>query len=432
MTWVDQILGANVDYVAMAVPLFFTLIFIEFACAAIARLDVYRLNDSINDLSCGIIDQTLKIFLHGVFLALYFLVYEHFRIWDVANWSPAGKTAAALALFFGVDFCFYWHHRWAHEFAVPWATHVVHHQSEEFNLIVALRQSALEHYMMFFCYLPLAVIGFPPAWYVAMFAFNLIWQFFCHTRLIRTLGPIEWVMNTPSHHRVHHGRNLKYLDKNYAGTLIIWDRLFGTFQREEEEPVYGITRPIESWNPIWANLHYWVELWHIARAAPRWRDKVLLWFMPLGWTPPGVAPKPPLVDVSRAEQRKYDSRPTLPVQIYAAVHFLVVLWVGLGLEQGAGHSLMAMAPAALWVLYSLLVLGGMLDRRRWSFWAEFPRLGMLLIGVLSPLAAAWGWWERGSFALAILLSMAWISRRGNDFYPQCSFTQNLDAQPVGG
>ena len=179
------------------------------------------------------------------------------------------KWVAAIGLLFGVDFCFYWFHRIAHEYAAPWATHVVHHQSEEYNLAVALRQSAFEGCFAWVFYLPLAVIGFPPIWYVSMKAINLLYQFWIHTEAIDRLGPLEWVMNTPSHHRVHHARNPKYLDKNYAGMFIIWDRMFGTFQPEEEQPVYGITKPLQSWNPLWANLAAWVELFEDAWHAPR-------------------------------------------------------------------------------------------------------------------------------------------------------------------
>ena len=152
-------------------------------------------------------------------------------------------------LFLGVDCAYYWFHRIAHEYNAPWAGHVVHHSSEDYNLAVALRQGTFQGLFSWVFYLPLALLGFPPAWFAAMTSFDLLYQFWIHTRAIGKLGPLEWVLNTPSHHRVHHARNPKYLDKNYAGTLIIWDRMFGTFQAEEEEPVYGLTKPLEQLEP---------------------------------------------------------------------------------------------------------------------------------------------------------------------------------------
>ena len=248
-TLVDTILGSGINYVGLAVPFFFLLIGIEIVAGIIERKQLYRFNDSINDLSCGIIDQILAIFLNVLLFASYLYLFEHFRVFEVADASPAAKWVAAIGLMFGVDFCFYWFHRIAHEYASPWATHVVHHQSEEYNLTVALRQSAFESCFAWIFYLPLAVIGFPPIWYVSMKAINLLYQFWIHTEAIDRLGPLEWVMNTPSHHRVHHARNPKYLDKNYAGMFIIWDRMFGTFEPEDEQPVYGITKPLKSMEP---------------------------------------------------------------------------------------------------------------------------------------------------------------------------------------
>ena len=135
-------------------------------------------------------------------------------------------------------------------------------------------------------------------------------------------------MNTPSHHRVHHARNPKYLDKNYAGMFIIWDRLFGTFQLEEEQPVYGITKPLHSWNPLWANLHSWAELAHDAWHAPRWPDKIKIWFMPLGWTPPGMPERPRAQEVTRASVKKYDPHTPWVLSVYVFAQLLVVLALG--------------------------------------------------------------------------------------------------------
>ncbi|MFO0945323.1 MAG: sterol desaturase family protein [Planctomycetota bacterium] len=409
-TLIDRILGTDVDYVTAAVPLFFALAAIEFLCAWVARFPTFRLNDSISDLGCGIIDQTLKVFVHGVVLLAYIYIYEHFRIFEVQQFSPAGKWVAAFLLFLGVDFCFYWHHRFGHEWAVPWATHVVHHQSEEFNLIVALRQSAFEHYLLAFFYFPLALIGFPPAWYVSMWGFNLIWQFWCHTRLVGKLGPMEWIFNTPSHHRVHHGRNPKYLDKNYAGTLIIWDRLFGTFIEEQEEPVYGITKPLRSMNPVWANFHMWVELAEDARKAPYWWDKIKIWFMPLGWLPRGLPEKPRATEVSRDSVVKYDPQVPTGLSLYILVQFLSVLGVGLFItENEQGTPLVQLALPAAYIIFSMLPISGLFERKPWVLPLEIARLQLFAFGLVWHfLGTPWVAWVTVGAVLYDLVSLFWL------------------------
>jgi sterol desaturase/sphingolipid hydroxylase (fatty acid hydroxylase superfamily) len=272
-TFIDRALGSDIPYITYAVPFFFLLIGVELAVAVWERKRYYRLHDSINDLSCGSTEQIIGIFLKGVLFAGYqgtyaFAISRGINVVDVLGLSPGGQWAAAIFLFLGVDCAYYWFHRIAHEYNAPWAGHVVHHSSEDYNLAVALRQGAFQGLFSWVFYLPLALVGFPPSWFAAIMSFNLLYQFWIHTRTIKTLGPLEWVLNTPSHHRVHHARNPKYLDKNYAGTLIIWDRMFGTFQAEEEEPVFGLTKPLNSWNPLWANLHVWRDLFRDAWLAP--------------------------------------------------------------------------------------------------------------------------------------------------------------------
>ena len=164
-----------------------------------------------------------------------------------------------------------------------------------------------------------------------MSSFDTLYQFWIHTRLIGKLGPLEWVLNTPSHHRVHHGRNPKYLDKNYAGTLIIWDRMFGTFKEEEEEPVYGLTKPLDSWNPLWANLHIWRDLCRDAWLAPRWVDKLRIWFMPQGWRPAGLPANPPAAGVTRRRFIPYDTTVPRGLNVYAFVNFVMALVLAVGL-----------------------------------------------------------------------------------------------------
>lgn len=424
LTWVDRLLGGNIDYIAYAVPFFLLLIGIELIVGLVRSVRLYRFHDSINDLSCGIIEQVLGLFLKTLLLAGYVYLFDNWRIFDPQSWSPAGKALAAVALFVGVDFCFYWFHRIAHEYAAPWATHVVHHQSEDYNLAVALRQSALEDGFAWVFYLPLALLGFPPLWYVAVLSINLLYQFWVHTRAIGKLGPLEWIFNTPSHHRVHHARNPKYLDKNYAGMLIIWDRMFGTFEPEVEEPVYGLTKPLKSWNPLWANVHVWAELAHDAWHAPRWFDKIRIWFMPLGWTPRGMTPRPRAQEVDPRTYVKYHTRLPLGLNLYVLAQFVAALFLGTALGQLAEHrSLLELAPAAALVFWSLAMFGGIFERRRWALALEPVRL-VLLAPVLAMLAPPGGW----QAALAIggslwaVASIAWLVYYRREFTGQPEVT----------
>ena len=294
--------------ILFSIPFFFLLIGVELAYAAWSRKRLFRLNDSLADLACGILSQLSGVFTRLFSIGIYAWVGAHAA---VQRWAPgvpawparapfaasaafpgfgvdAGALAAWTAAFLLVDLAYYWSHRLSHEVNLLWAGHVVHHSSEEYNLAVALRQSSLHGLFTWVFYLPLALMGIPWQVYAACYSLNLLYQFWIHTRAVGRLGAAaEWVLNTPSHHRVHHGRNPKYLDRNHAGVLIVWDRLFGTFQREEEEPVYGITKPLRSWNPLWANVHAFADLARDALRAGAWRDRWMLVFGPPGWRPIG-------------------------------------------------------------------------------------------------------------------------------------------------
>jgi sterol desaturase/sphingolipid hydroxylase (fatty acid hydroxylase superfamily) len=281
-TFIDRALGSDIPYITYAVPFFFLLIGVELVVALWQRGRYYRLHDAINDLSCGSTQEIIGIFLKGALFAGYQATYDFatrkgINPVDVHALSAAGKWAAAIVLFLGVDCAYYWFHRIAHQYNAPWAGHVVHHSSEDYNLAVALRQGTFQGLFSWVFYLPLALVGFPPSWFAATMSFNLLYQFWIHTRTIKTLGPLEWVLNTPSHHRVHHAANPEYLDKNYGGTLIVFDRLFGTFtaERDNVQCRYGLVTPLHSNNPLWIVAHEWValgrDLWRGRGAGDWWR-----------------------------------------------------------------------------------------------------------------------------------------------------------------
>ncbi len=216
-------------------------------------------------------------------IPFFALLYQH-RVLDLGQPSMWWSW---VILFFGEDFCYYWFHRTHHEVRLLWAIHVNHHSSEHYHLATALRQPLLTPFTGPIFWAPLALAGFPPWMILTAQAWSLLYQFWLHTESIRRLGPLEWILNTPSHHRVHHGANLPYLDKNHAGVLILWDRMFGTFAPEEERVSYGLTKNIESFNLVTICFHELVAIARDVRRAPTLKAKLGYMFAPPGWSHDG-------------------------------------------------------------------------------------------------------------------------------------------------
>ncbi len=422
--------------ILFSIPFFFLLIGAELAYAAWSRRRLFRLNDSIADLSCGILSQVSGVFSKLFAIGIYLWVLNHLAVqrwWAGAPAWPTGapfaraegfpgfvvngaELASWTAVFVLVDFCYYWSHRLSHEINLLWAGHVVHHSSEEYNLAVALRQSSLHGLFTWIFYVPLALLGVPGEMFVACYALNLLYQFWIHTRAVGKMGRLtEWVLNTPSHHRVHHGRNPKYLDRNHAGALIVWDRMFGTFQAEEEEPVYGITKPLQSWNPLWANVHGFVDIARDVARARSWDDRWGFVFGAPGWRPAaeGGPQAPPEVSADTAET--FD--PVIPpgLAVYGFAQFVVALAGSFALLLNAGAMPRAhVAAAAFYVAISLAGVGGVFESAKWAGPMEVARLS-----VLGGACAILGWTGVVPMAAAVAgvafcaASLAWfIPRRG--------------------
>jgi sterol desaturase/sphingolipid hydroxylase (fatty acid hydroxylase superfamily) len=269
------------SYIELAVPFMLGSILFELFWARLHRWRIYRLPDAIASLGTGIIDQTVGAalpFIGGAWL--YYVVWKHFAILHLRAESPWTLAAA----FVGADFCYYWWHRASHRCNILWAGHVVHHQSEDYNLSTALRQNPITSLTSIPFYLPLAVIGIPLVPFVGMKSLMILYQFWIHTQLIRKLGPLEVVLNTPSHHRVHHGMDPQYVDRNYAGAFIVWDRFFGTFEPEVAPPTYGVLKPLHSFNPLWAIVQPWQGMLKEMRGRSLW-DCLRIAYYPPGWRP---------------------------------------------------------------------------------------------------------------------------------------------------
>lgn len=272
------------DLIQYAIPGFVVLLVAEVIVTAIQQKDYYNAKDTAGSLAMGIGNVVVGFVGKALVFGAYSLVYQArlFTIDMTSGW-------AWVALFFADDFSYYWFHRISHSSRYFWASHVVHHSSQKYNLGTALRQTwtgTLSGSFIFWIWLPL--IGFPPAAVMTMQAVSLLYQFWIHTEHINKLpAPIEFVFNTPSHHRVHHGSDLDYLDKNHAGVLIIWDRLFGTFAAERNRPTYGLTTNIDSHNPVCIAFHEWTAIARDLRRAGSMRNALGYVFGPPGWSHDG-------------------------------------------------------------------------------------------------------------------------------------------------
>lgn len=400
----------SVNPIVLSIPVFFILIAVEVIYDRLRHKNLYRLNDALTNISCGITEQISGVFFKVGTVALYYFIYEHFRWFTLPNNLLWGAI-----LFLGVDFCYYWAHRLSHEINLFWAGHVVHHQSEDYNLSVALRQGFMQKIFTAFIYLPLALFGFQTELFLLFSAWNTLYQFWIHTETIGKMGPLEWVLNTPSHHRVHHGREPKYIDKNHAGVLIIWDRLFGTFQKEEEKPVYGITTPVQSWNPVYAQVQHFGNIWADWQKVRGW-DKIRLLYKKPGWLPnyAGGYRAPQAVD--REQYKKFNVSIPTAINWYVLIQYgLVLVLTAWFLFQFDTLLLWQQVAFAIAITYSVMSIGILLDGKPVGFGLEYARLLVLpvllllsiplqgLIWLFIPIAAGsaliWlGWTQHKSVA----------------------------------
>ena len=342
------------DLISLSIPIFFLLIGVELIVSRVRGRGLYRLHDSLTDLGTGIINQVISVFTAGALLGLYWLTWEHLRLLEIPRGAWWGWVLAVV----GVDLGYYWFHRMSHEHNVLWVTHVVHHQSEDYNFSVALRQGAVEPLATWLFYQPLALLGVHPLVFATVSALNTLYQFWVHTQAVDRLGPLEAVLNTPSHHRVHHGCDPRYLDRNYGGMFIVWDRLFGTYQVEEEPPTYGVVKQLASWNPVWANLEHPLRLVRAMRGRGV-RGALRLW-----WEPPAALPSEGLPVAGRG---RYDVAVS-PVRDAAAVAVFVL---GIGgllamLFGGESATLQRLLGLGGFVVCAMLATGAMIERRAWT------------------------------------------------------------------
>ena len=347
--------------IALATPVFFALIALEYLVGRARGRSNYRLNDAVNSLSLGVMSQVVGLFTKLLAVGIYAAVHSVAALWQ---WPTDQWWTWALAIV-AYDFCYYWNHRLGHESAVFWAAHVVHHQSQEYNLSTALRQTSSGALLGWVFYLPLAIAGFPTEVFVVAAVVNLLYQYWIHTEQIGRLGWFDRWFGSPSNHRVHHAVNDRYIDRNYGGITMLWDHLFGTFVEEGEKCVYGTRAPLDSWDPLWANLEVYADLARRSRQAARWRDKLAVWFMPPGWQPAtagGPAWHKPSFDMDAL--RRFDPPMGRAARAFTLLHFGAVLAGATALLWYADTLALPMvAAAALAILGMLWLIGAVMQGR---------------------------------------------------------------------
>ena len=388
-----------------ALPIFFIAIAFEvWLLHRKKKLALYDLADALTSAHMGIFMLIFSVFIN---VAVYTVVYDNFRL---AEWPMDSIVLWVLALLF-YDFCYYWVHRLGHEVSFVWASHIVHHSSEYYNLSTAMRQTASGKAVVWIFYLPMALMGVPPKMFVIVGLIDLLYQFWVHTELVGRMGWFDRVFVSPSNHRVHHGQNDYCIDKNYGGLLVIWDRMFGTFAEERvgEKITYGVRKPLQSYNILWGNLHYYVDLWNLAGQTKGWRAKLGVWMAPPGgWT------DQPIEHFDEKNFTRF--APSSTLRGYAVAQSAVLLIFAVHCIAGAGN-----LPLAHGLGYGVLLglsymsIGLMLQGTSWARSLELVRV----LGMGAGLAASANWFgfdmpmaARAAGVLWALTSAFFLMRQG--------------------
>ena len=307
----------------LAIPVFYALMIIEFTYGIIIKKNTYRLNDTFVSISIGLISRFPVILNLGFNTLIFSLAATTFNL----KLLPLDSWYTWVIGFVLYDLTYYIQHRLHHEIRLLWATHIVHHHGEEFNLSTALRQTSTGWLWKWMFYIPMIVIGVPAEVFVTVGGLNLLYQFWVHTEHIPKLGFIEKIFVTPSNHRVHHAKNPEYIDANYGGVFILWDRIFGTYIEEKDniKPVYGTVKALESWNPIWANIEVFYNMLLDSVRTKKWSDKFKVWYAPTYWRPDDVAKKYPSKPLNL--KTKFNPKISTTSKIYIVVQMLGIMFI---------------------------------------------------------------------------------------------------------
>ena len=406
------------DIVSYATPFFLLAIVLELGWGFFRKNNTYRLNDSVNSLSLGMLSTLAKL----AFISIGALVFARVENqWALFAFDQESAVHWVLALLF-YDICYYWFHRISHERQIFWGSHVVHHQSEDYNLSTALRQTSTGIFITWIFFIPCFLLGIPLYMYVTIASGHLVYQFWIHTQHIPKLGFLEWFLITPSNHRVHHAQNPQYVDKNYGGLLIIWDRLFGTFAEEDdnEKVIYGLRTPLKSWNPLWANIHIFSSMVSDATKTENIRDKVAVLWSRTGSRPADVAKKYPVEKTNLDNFRKYNPQLTTVSTVAVVLHYMLLLVYFLWFTALVPEmSYLARCANMVILTFSAVTIGTIIDQHSKMMLVECTRL--LIIGVIIVTAYSAGntpmSWLYYGLAYSLITSILTVIsvRQTNDF-----------------
>ncbi|NBU26396.1 MAG: sterol desaturase family protein, partial [Gammaproteobacteria bacterium] len=366
-----------------AIPVFMASILFEAWVARRRAPGAYDIPDALTSLHFGILSQVWGAFTRVIGFGVYVLAFEHLRVTTL----PGDSVRVWIFALLFYDFCYYWAHRAGHEINLFWASHQVHHSSEYYNLTTALRQTATGGFTSWPFYVVMAVAGVPPMVFAVVGLIDLLYQYWVHTELVGKLGWLDRVFVTPSNHRVHHGQNDYCIDRNYGGILIVWDRLFGTFveERDDERIVYGVRKPLASYNAAWGNLNVWTDVLRASLTAPSLGGALRAWSDP----PQGRGVALPHLDTTQV--RRFDTGTRPAVRRYAlaqylllapmVMHFLAIIE---RLDRIAG------VAYALVITGTVVCVGWALEERPWA--CNLERLRVAALGIALLLLPDWFGW----------------------------------------
>ena len=359
-------------FITYAVPVFFLMIGIEFIFGVIKGTNNYRLNDSIAAISLGLISRLPPLLNLGIQGVVWTYVATNLNM----SLMPKDSWVTWVIAFLFYDLCYYWMHRMSHEVKVLWASHVVHHQGEEFNLSTALRQTSSGWLWKWIFYIPMFMVGIPGEVFFTVAAINLLYQFWVHTEHIKTLGALELIFITPSNHRIHHAQNPEYIDANYGGVFIIWDRIFGTYipERDDLKPIYGTVKPLRSWNPIWSNLEIYHQMIRDTIHTKTLKNKIKVWFSSTRWRPDDVYEKFPHVTNDLEDFEKYDPDANRTTKFFTSVQFIINSSIStIIIFTIADQSYLQSCMLAIMLVASTTLVTSIIENKKWGYQSELAR-----------------------------------------------------------
>ena len=359
-------------FITYAVPVFFLMIGIEFIFGVIKGTNNYRLNDSIAAISLGLISRLPPLLNLGIQGVVWTYVATNLNM----SLMPKDSWVTWVIAFLFYDLCYYWMHRMSHEVKVLWASHVVHHQGEEFNLSTALRQTSSGWLWKWIFYIPMFMVGIPGEVFFTVAAINLLYQFWVHTEHIKTLGALELIFITPSNHRIHHAQNPEYIDANYGGVFIIWDRIFGTYipERDDLKPIYGTVKPLRSWNPIWSNLEIYHQMIRDTIHTKTLKNKIKVWFSSTRWRPEDVYEKFPHVTNDLEDFEKYDPDANRTTKFFTSVQFIINSSIStIIIITIADQSYLQSCMLAIMLVASTTLVTSIIENKKWGYQSELAR-----------------------------------------------------------